>query len=1186
MGVELGRISGPLLAENLLRHGADLAFETDLLYLFVDGTGRVGVNTISPGREIDVVGTTRFNNGVAVGSDVRVTTSAKFSKLNFVNNRIQALSGPTPEENNIYFSPDQTTDPVIVANEIRTSSLQLVDSAITSLVLNSNINFTSNGTGKVTFNTTQVNVNADLHATGNITWDGNVIIGNPGQDDNVTFRAEVASDLIPDVNQAYDLGSLTKRWNNLYSTNLQTENLALSSSVINGIDLLTTPGNTIFVSTTGDDTNTGLHQHSAFRTIKHALSIAQVDTEVFIYPGIYQEIFPLTVPAGVSVNGGNIRSVTIIPTSATNHLDCFLLNGETTVGNLTIRRMYYDSINDTGYAFRFAPQAKITTRSPYIQNTTVLNTGTLSDSRPIIDGGLLSEIYDAILEGGDALSVYISNVDGGIARFNDTIGFSSGDAGRGALVDGSAVHVDSNEAAILFHAVTFIVPNADGVTLTNGARSEWLNSFTYFANIGIRLTQGTLGFGGTNNFAVSGFDSIVGFWGQSGIVLTGAGSKTITVNVSNVGVVTVVSIDAGAVPGYYTSTGGTTWVFTTGKFGAEIRSINSANVYGNYGATADGADTLGYLIGHNFGYIGSGGNSFNDDGLTLQSNEVVEINNGHIYFDSMDHKGNFRVGNILLVNQQTGQVTFDAQSINFGASGNITLDGPGSQTIIDATKVQVGNIRIYDNNIDSLAGPVNFYAFSGITTLNTDVFVTGNVNVSNNVTVNGNVFLGDDQYDLITIYPKLTQDINPETTDTYTLGVKGVTPKVWNTAFLTTLDIDGVTQLTNNTISTLTTDTDLELISAGNGLLRVTGTDVQLDQQLTVDGTFTVNGITSLKNVEIGTILSPNTVTLTGNIGQTGDTYITGLFDNNNISVTGVGSYLQVPNINILDNVISTTTGDLDLTFTANGTGGVVFDNKLKIVNDTISNVWVGASNNTEKSILFTPDGTGSLVIDATSALTVPYSNNATRVLGVNGEIRQNSLDGEYEGYSNTGNESLTQFHSADKKTFITPELALGTNDNIIRMYVNNTLKATIDVDKMASNVLQVGNFVLSGNTINNPVTGSDTIIQPSGTGSIDANGLLFKDSSITNTLSTPIVLASTGIGYVKFTGTGAVVFPYGNTADRRLTPELGETRYNYQLNYMEVFNGTDWIPATGTSGAAPLNTVLDIMDLWGLVLG
>ena len=1112
MGVELGRISGPLLAENLLRHGADLAFETSLLYLFVDGNGQIGINTISPGRELDVVGTTHFSNGASSGSDVRVTENAKFANLNFVNNRIQALTG-----NNIYFVPDQTTNPVIVANEIRTSSLQLVNSAITSLVQNNDIDITANGTGQVIFNTPQVNINADLHATGNITWDGNVIIGNPGQDDNVIFKSEVASNIIPDVNHGYDLGSMTKRWNNLYSTNVTADNISLSTAVINNIDLLATQGKILYVSTNGDDTFTGTHAHNPFRTVKHALSVAQSGDEVFLSPGIYQEIFPLTVPTGVTVNSPSLRSVVIIPTSDTNRLDAFLLNGETTVSNISIKHMYYDSVANTGYAFRLAPNAKVVSRSPYIQNITVLNTGTLADSRAIIDGGLLSEIYDVILDGGDALSVYLSNVDGGVARFNETLGFSSGDAGRGALVDGSVVHPDSKEATILFHAVTFIVPNADGITATNGARVEWLNSFTYFANIGIHLTEGTLGF---------------------------ASLAT--------------------------------------RFGAEMRSINSANVYGNYGAVADGASTLGYLIGHNFGYIGSGTDSQNDDSLTLQANEVVEIHDGHIYFDSMDHKGNYRVGNIFYVNQQTGAVSFNAQSINFGPSGNITLDGPNGQTIIDATKVQVSNIRIHDNNIDSLSGPVNFYAQSGTTYLNTDVFVTGNVNVSNDVTVNGNVFLGNTPYDLITIYPKLTQDINPETTDLYTLGVKGLTPKIWNTAFLTTLDVDGVTQLTNNTISTLTTNTDLELVSAGTGLLQVTSTDVQLDQKLTVSGIrFRANGTSYLKFAE-----ATGTIMLTGNISQTGNTYITGLFDNNNISVTGVGSYLQVPNIKVLDNDISTTTSNLDLTFTANGFGGVVFDNKLKIVDNIISNVWTGASNNVQKSIIFTPDGTGSLVIDATSALTVPYSNNATKVLGINGEIRQNSLDGEYEGFNNTGNESLTKFHSADKKTFITPELALGTNDNIIRMYVNNNLKATIDVDKFASNVLQVGNFVLSGNTINNPVTGSDTVIQPSGTGSINANGLLFKDDSITNTLSTPLVLASTGIGYVKFTGSGAVVFPYGDTSGRRLTPETGETRYNSQINYMEVFNGTIWIPATGTSGAAPLNEVLDIMDLWSLVLG
>ena len=117
-------------------------------------------------------------------------------------------------------------------------------------------------------------------------------------------------------------------------------------------------------------------------------------------------------------------------------------------------------------------------------------------------------------------------------------------------------------------------------------------------------------------------------------------------------------------------------------------------------------------------------------------------------------------------------------------------------------------------------------------------------------------------------------------------------------------------------------------------------------------------------------------------------------------------------------------------------------------------------------------------------------------------------------------------------------------------------------------------------------MSGSDIIIQPTGTGSINTNGMLVKDSTITNTLNTPLVLAGTGIGYVKFTGTGAVVFPYGNNSQRRLTPEVGESRYNSEINYMEVYNGTTWIPATGTSGAAPLNDVIDIMDLWGLVLG
>lgn len=1067
MGAELGRISGPLLAKNLLRQGADLAFETDLLYLDVSN-GRIGVNTAGPSQRLEVVGTTRTSTNPYINGDAElfVDTQAEFDNVRFVSYKIQNDLG------RIYIVPDQLSNPTITANEVRTSQLTLFDRAITTRSVDTHIELTADGTGQVVFNTDRVNVNGNLHATGNITWDGTITIGDSNTD-NVVFEADINSDFIPDDDNFWDLGKLSQQWKKLYVDTIEVDTTTLDTLTVNNIDMLLTQGNTIYVSINGDDLYYGDHLHATYRTIKYALSQAVAGDNIVIFPGTYVEEFPLTIPQGVSVSGAGIRAVTISPTVGTSDKDAFLLNGETTVSNLAVSGVKYDSVNDTGYAFRLAQGFTTTTRSPYVLNVTVINTAP--------------------------------------------------NAGRGALVDGSVADLLSNTATMLFSAVTFIVPGADGITATNGARVEWLNSFTYFANIGINLTQGTLGF-------------------------------------ASLGL----------------------------KFGAEMRSIGSANVYGTYGARADGADTLGYLIGHNFGYIGSGTDSQNDDQLTLQANEIIAINGGQLYYDSMDHKGNYRVGDVFYVDQQTGNVTFNAQSISFTAGGNITFDSPNGQTIIDATKIQTGNIRIHDNEIQSLIGPVNFFAANGTTDLNTNVFVTGNIGVTGNTYVDGNVYLGDTKYDLVTVFPKLTQNINPKLDRTYSLGNNDlIDPRIWRTTFLTTLDIDGVTQVTNNTISTLTSGTDLRFVAAGTGTVKVTTTDVQANQSLTVSGTTaTVNGTTSLQYVEIGTILSPKTLTLTGNIGQTGDTYITGLFGNADINILGAGSYFQVPSIKIQNNIITTIAPATDLEVVANNNGSIIVDQKLKIKDNVITNNWTGATTNNQKSIYFTPNGTGNVVVNSTKYLKIPYSNDSTKVLSAPGEIRQNSTTQAYEGYLSTGTESFVNVYSTDKKTYITPELTIGTNDNTLRFVVNNALKATITSTIMSDAVLQVGNFILSGNTINNPVTNSDTVFQPTGTGSINVNGLLFKDDSITNTAAGAVTLQSTGTGYVKFTGTAGVVFPYGDTSERRLTPALGEVRYNSQLNYMEVFDGTNWIPAVGTLGAAPLSEVLDIMDLWGLVLG
>ena len=46
---------------------------------------------------------------------------------------------------------------------------------------------------------------------------------------------------------------------------------------------------------------------------------------------------------------------------------------------------------------------------------------------------------------------------------------------------------------MLFHSVTFITPGVDGLTATNGARIEWLNCFTYFANRSIYAFDSPIG---------------------------------------------------------------------------------------------------------------------------------------------------------------------------------------------------------------------------------------------------------------------------------------------------------------------------------------------------------------------------------------------------------------------------------------------------------------------------------------------------------------------------------------------------------------------------------------------------------------------------------------------------------------------------------------------------------------------
>ena len=68
-------------------------------------------------------------------------------------------------------------------------------------------------TGNITGSNLQLSGNANID--GNITLGGNITVGDANTD-FVTFGAEISSSIVPDVHNAFDLGSTDKNWRNLH----------------------------------------------------------------------------------------------------------------------------------------------------------------------------------------------------------------------------------------------------------------------------------------------------------------------------------------------------------------------------------------------------------------------------------------------------------------------------------------------------------------------------------------------------------------------------------------------------------------------------------------------------------------------------------------------------------------------------------------------------------------------------------------------------------------------------------------------------------------------------------------------------------------------------------------------------------------------------------------------------------
>ena len=1267
----VGRISGPLLKANLLRDGVPLAFETDLLYLDVI-TGRIGVKTTSPSDDLHVAGTSRTTN-------LLVDTQADLATFTISGSTISSSSGT------INIEPTGAS-PVVYQAKIQVDDLTISGNTIESL---DNITIRTNGTGVVNIQS-NVEVDGNIHATGNITADGDITFGAGAQtqgsgDDTVTFVAEVASDIIPDVHNTYQLGTVEKKWADVYTENLFANAITTGDIVVDGINLILPQGNIIYVSVNGDDGNSGTHEQDPYLTVKYALSQAVSGDTIYIYPGVYAEIFPMTIPVGVTVRGSSMRSVKIIPTSGTRDKDVFLLNGETTVEDVTLANFEYNAGDDTGYSFRFAANMLVTTRSPYIRNVTVITFG--------------------------------STVRLATAPADDPRGYLAGDAGRGAFADGSVVNASSKEASMLFHAVTFITPAAETLKLTNGVRIEWLNSFSYFASKAINAYSTSTGFAGagktrlrintrTGTWAagntVSYYDTdgttllasgtiasiegnfvnltgrCLGFetltdrpgktvytqgdaklsiaqqkFGTASLVLDGVGdyitiasqsdfeygtgdftfeffwrptalgtqqilldcrtasndtalylemntAGNIRLFVSNayritssvacsagafnhialfrVGGVTKLAVNGTLTPttwadstnyparpfrmgaswtggapstGYIdevrivkgvakyttsvtvptialsgdldtvlllhfngvnnstailddgvtrqdlrTSAGGTASIINFADysdFGAEVRSIGSACVYGQYGVYADGPGVILYLISENFGYVGAGRFSTNDPNDRIAANEVVELNGAKVYYTSVDNEGNFKVGDNFFINQKTGEVNFNNQSLTVTTTDGFIFDNGVTSTTVTAEGIDTGNLRISGNTIESLIGEVNVTAANGQINLQNNTSITGDLDVTGTVTIGGNITIGDQSSDTISFVAGINSNLVPATTGLYDLGTSSLR---W--------------------------------------------------QNLYLSGNFNTTG----------------NMTVTGNISSTG--------------------YLQLSDVRISGNTVQTTTTNTDLNLQANGTGNVIVEG-FKVDANNLQSVA------TNSNITLTPQGTGSVIINNNTSLKIPVGSDADRpATPTNGMIRYNTTRSQYEGWNGTYWLKLSGVQDVAGTTYIKAEATPGANDNTLYFYANSLLTATLTETALTVPRFQTTSLDISDNTISTLSSNQDINFLTLGTGGVRLGNFKFRNNTIQNTVAGAVSeMAQTGTGYVKFAGANGVVIPSGNAStERPSNPVTGMVRFNTEYQLVEVYNGIVWTSVAGTSSGVSFNDATEIGIAMVLALG
>jgi hypothetical protein len=345
--------------------------------------------------------------------------------------------------------------------------------------------------------------------------------------------------------------------------------------------------------------------------------------------------------------------------------------------------------------------------------------------------------------------------------------------------------------------------------------------------------------------------------------------------------------------------------------------------------------------------------------LTADSAVIVDADKkiNEFYVDELTFDGN-------TVSTASGNLTLDSTGGVVEINDNLTVSGTSSQsgavTMGSTLEVDLGTTLKSTLDVTGAATMANTLGVTGATTLGNTLGVTGATTLGNTLGVTGATTLGS------------TLGVTGAATMANTLEVD------LGTTLKSTLQVDGITTINNNmTVTSFANINNVRIgnaasneidTSTGNLVLDSAGGEVQVDDDLRVEGNTKIVGNLDVDTDVVVGINNTQTMTVNSSIGSnlipsTHDTYDLG-------SETHKWSSLYAENVTFGDvqiavtgdNIIDTKTMDLQI---ASATGHVIIAATLAINGDVTMGADLDVTGVAKAASVFAEDLTSSRVVVA-----------------------------------------------------------------------------------------------------------------------------------------------------------------------------------------------------------------------------